>query len=1857
MLKSGQTPASQRGAEKDTFYSRFVHLLILLVLFPYALAQSAPREAIVTPPPPRLAAEYGKLPMSFEANQGQADPQVRFLSHGEGYSLFLTGGEAVLALQKPQKGDLESPKHSLLGRPGGRAMPRKTDVLRMQFVGSRRSVHPAGVDRLPGTANYFIGNDPSQWHTGVPTFGKVTYAGIYPGVDLVYYGNQNQLEYDFVVAPHADATSIHLRFAGGKKLKLDPNGNLEVIAKNGEITFRKPVIYQEKNGARLSVKGRFTLLKSDSVGFAIGKYDRSIPIVIDPILSYSTYLGGTNGASYGTAISVDGDGDAYVTGAVYATDFPATSGTYQKTNKESASTFDAFVAKLNPTGTALVYATYLGGSGNTSIAGTLNHGDYPTGIRVDSSGEAFVAGIAYSVDFPVTPGAFQPTNKGGANGVSNGFVTKINAAGSGLIYSTYLGGSGISGYAGQASLGDTGGDGCASIDIDTSGDVYVTGTAYSVDFPVTGGAYQTSNESASSGRPNAFIAKLNPQGTALDYATYLGGSNGDGGSGIAADSNEDAYIDGATYSTDFPVTSGALQNTNKASAAVGSNAFVAKLNSTGSSLVYSTYVGGSGNANGPSGNNNGDAALSIALDSSDNAYIFGLTASQDFPVTEGVFQSSNNAFAAGAPNYFIAKVNPSGSVLVYATYLGGSQPSLNAGSSGLAVDSGGDAYVTGYVLATDFPVSSNAYQSSPVCALATSGSVTEYASPVFAEINPGGTALLYSTYFGGTGGPSSVVEGTTFRTCDYGYGVALDSQNNAYLTGSAVSANFPTTSGALQTSNPANGSAFISKFLLNSGASAVPTTTTLASSEDPAPVGSSVAFTATVAPSSGIGVPTGTVTFTVDGGAGTAVTLNGSGQGSYTTSTLAAGAHTISASYSGDANDSTSSDSISETITGPAASIAVVSGSGQSATAGSAFAAPLVVLVKDANGNPVSGASVSFNGTSLSFANNTVATGANGTASTIATPTAAGTLTAMASTSGVSASAIFTLTGISTTAPTGPGIISTYAGDGTVGFSGDGGAATSAELDQPVGTAMDSAGNLYFSDSTNNRIRKVTPEGVISTYAGNGTAGFNGDGGAATSAELSGPLGIAFDDAGNLYIAESGNERVRKVTPLGIISTIAGNGTAGYNGDGIAATGAELNNPNGIVVDKSGNIYIGDYFNNRVRKVNTAGFISTVAGNGTGGYSGDGGLAIDAEVYWPAGLALDTSENLYIADDNNDRIREVNSDGMISTFAGTGYGGYNGDGIPATSAELYAPDRVTTDSAGNVYISEYGNNRIRKVNAGGIISTVAGTGTAGFSGDGGLATSAEINTPRGLTVDESGNLYISDAANNRIRKVQYQTSPPVFSPGAGTYTSAQIVAITDETAGASIYYTTDGSVPTTSSNEYTKPITISSSETLTAIATASQYSNSAAVSAAYVINITPASIALVSGSGQTTAYGSAFASPLVVIVRDASGNAVPGTVVNFSGAGLRFSGATATTGSNGEASVTATAVASGSLTASASTSGVTGTANFSLTATKAALTVTANNASVAYDRPIPALTYAVTGFVAGDAAGILTGSPAEATTAMQGSAPGTYAITITQGTLAAANYTFSFVNGTVTITSLGITATPSFSPPAGTYTSAQSVTISATPVSAIIYYTTDGTTPTTSSAQYSRAISVTGSETIGALAVAPGYSQSAVAKAVYTINLASPSFTLSASPSSTVVSEGQSAAFTLTVTPQNGFNQQVSFGCSGLPSGTACRFSPPGVTPAGAAANTTLTIGPAAAAASRPHSLWKMAGGGLAMALLFWPFRRRARCGIAVTALCAIACVIAGCGVGTNRRDYSVTVTASGGSVTQTTSLTITLVR
>lgn len=389
---------------------------------------------------------------------------------------------------------------------------------------------------------------------------------------------------------------------------------------------------------------------------------------------------------------------------------------------------------------------------------------------------------------------------------------------------------------------------------------------------------------------------------------------------------------------------------------------------------------------------------------------------------------------------------------------------------------------------------------------------------------------------------------------------------------------------------------------------------------------------------------------------------------------------------------------------------------------------------------------------------------------------------------------------IATNALAQPGIISTAAGTGIGGYSGDGGPATAAQLNHPGQITADASGNIYIAELNNNVIRKISISGIISTVAGTGVAGYSGDGGPATAAKLNSPYGIAIDGAGNLYIGDFNNQRVRKVNTSGIISTVAGTGTGGYGGDGGPAAAATLWNPGFLNVDGTGNVYVCDNQNQRVRKINVAtGIITTVAGNGTAGYSGDGGPATSARLSYPNGIFIDGVGIMYIGDASNNVIRKVNSSGIISTIAGTGVAGYSGDGGPATAAMLNLSSNLYVDAAGNILFADTYNERVRKINTSGIITTIAGTGVAGYSGDGGLATAAQLNRPDGVVIAPSGKIYISEGYNNRIRVIGPNNTPS-FSAGAtaslGLCESASatsinsLLAATDVDAGQTLAWST-----------------------------------------------------------------------------------------------------------------------------------------------------------------------------------------------------------------------------------------------------------------------------------------------------------------------------------------------------------------------------------------------------------------------------------------------------------------------------------
>ena len=847
-------------ADVQASYLRTLFVAALLVAMLSTDAARGPASASQSTIPAqkaRIIENYGGVPLSFEPNRGQAQKGVKFLSRGRSHELYLGLNEAALVLCRPVFGldradDHERKRHPL-------SESAACQVLRLEVAGASGEAEPTGEEQLPGTANYFIGRDPAQWRVSVPTYARVRYAGIYPGIDLVYYGTHRQLEFDFVVAPHADPRLIRLRMNGANRLHLAADGELVVITANGALAFHKPSIYQMVGGHRHPVAGDFVLLGKRTVGFRLGSYDRAQALVIDPVLAYSTFLGD---GDEGKAIAVDTAGDVYVTGQTCSFDFPVTPGAFQSTNHAPTNPgCTAFVTKLDQTATALVYSTYLGGSG----------GDSGNAIAVDTAGNAYVAGQTFSTDFPVTPGAIQTTNHAAANNNSNAFVTKLNPTGSALVYSTYLGGSGLSAQT------VPGTDEANAMAVDAAGNAYVTGRTFSSDFPVTAGAFQTTNHAAASDFSNAFLAKLNPAGTALVYSTYLGGSGqlkflagGDVGNAIAVDASGEAYVSGQTFSADFPVTPGAYQTTNRATAIESSNAFVTELDPAGTALVYSTYLGGSGNIL-------GDLGSAIAVDPAGNVYVSGRTGSSDFPVTQGAYQTTSHGAANNVSNAFISKLNPAGTALLYSTYLGGTGGIINltptlgmsAGdqASGLAIDGSDNAYVTGSTASADFPVTQDAYQATNHDQTGCVGGCIGGYNAFVTKLNSAGSALVYSTYLGGRGyNPRDFLGVLSFGEGDQASALAVDASGNVYVTGGANSYDFPVSAGAFQaTFNSGSGGAFVAK--LNMGATSTATTPTVTVTPASSTISSAMPLAVTVSVSGGSSSPepTGTVWLASDG--------------------------------------------------------------------------------------------------------------------------------------------------------------------------------------------------------------------------------------------------------------------------------------------------------------------------------------------------------------------------------------------------------------------------------------------------------------------------------------------------------------------------------------------------------------------------------------------------------------------------------------------------------------------------------------------------------------------------------------------------------------------------------------------------------------------------------------------------------------------------------------------------------------------------------------------------------------------------------------------------------------------------------
>jgi Beta-propeller repeat len=649
---------------------------VIMRVFPFSVGVPTSVHAA-----PKLAAPIHNEQLAFEPNHGQSPSQVQFTSRAHNYTVFLDSHEATVVFQAASQPPI--PQNASVKNGGA-----PIDFVSLHLLESNRATVPQVEELLSAKANYFLGSDPGKWRTNVPLFARVRYPSIYKDVDLVYYGTDSQLEYDFVIKPGGDPKSIRFSLEAARRPVIDRNGDLTVQVGNDQFLLRKPVAYQLVAGQRQQVSAYFQPSGHDDFGIHVGDYDRGLPLIVDPVLAYSTYLGGS--ADEGIfGIGFDEDGNIYVAGETSSVDFP----NKDAVQKHVAGSYDVFVSKFDPTGSRLIYSTYLGGSAF----------DHAIGIRIDESGSAYIAGITQSPDFPVK-NARQPT----LAGISNGFVAKLSPSGSELVFSTYLGGRNF--------------DQILALALDKHNHIYVAGSTNSQDFPVTSQAFQKVCDRGANGGfciGDAFVTQFDESGKNLVYSTYLGGRGYDTAAGLAVDEEGQAYVAGQTYSTDFP-----NKHAYQSSLSGFADAFVTKLNAAGSEVLFSTFLGGS----------SFDGANDLALDRQGNVYVTGITGSTDFPLVRP-FQSRNQG---GQFDGFLAKLDLETSQLIYSTYVGGNGIDY---PFRITVNSRGEASVIGFTSSTNFPLL-NPIQSSY------RGGITD--AFVF-TLDRTGEKPRFSTYLGGSG--------------------------------------------------------------------------------------------------------------------------------------------------------------------------------------------------------------------------------------------------------------------------------------------------------------------------------------------------------------------------------------------------------------------------------------------------------------------------------------------------------------------------------------------------------------------------------------------------------------------------------------------------------------------------------------------------------------------------------------------------------------------------------------------------------------------------------------------------------------------------------------------------------------------------------------------------------------------------------------------------------------------------------------------------------------------------------------------------------------------------------------------------
>ena len=688
-------------------------------------------------------ADRGSADIVFERNIGQADGRFEFVAQGSRHVIRL------------------APTQAEFDFPGSRREPARQ--IRATIAGAQQQVQGQAQQPLGGRVNYLRGNDPKKWLTDIPTFGRVSYPQIYPGIDLVYHGSGGYVENDFIVSPGADPSRIRITFEGADAMGVESDGTVTIAAGKHRLSWKKPSLYQETaTGRRKLVEGRFRQDGNQSIGFEVGIYDLNLPLVIDPVITYATYLGTPN-TEAAFRVAADASGNAYIVGGSNSEQFPISPSNAYHDSTAGGLSGDVILAKLNAAGSQMIFTTHIGG-GQSNTGG---------GIALDAAGNIYLTGLTSSSDFPHTTDL--TTDAISTN--ENCFVMKLNPSATQVIYSTLIGGSNF--------------DACNGIGLDSAGNAYVAGATMSTDFPTVKGVQTSLMTSLSSPyNVDAFIAKLSADGTKLLYSTYLGGSNADAALAIVTDPAGNAYVTGYTDSTNFPVSNGVIQPSFGGSGGQydttysSGDAFVIKMSPTGS-IVYSTYLGGKRD----------DIGFAIAIDAQGNAYVGGSTLSTNFP-TMLPFQAQNAGYGgetnpAGINNDifyagdgFIAELNPTGTALVFSSYLGGS---LDDRVAGVAVDSTGNIWVTGQTLsqAPSFPITPNATQTTNAGDNGSNQGVFQLGDAFLTEISASRT-ITFSTFLGGA-------------SADWASSVALDGQGGVIIAGGTSSNNFPATKGAYQT--------------------------------------------------------------------------------------------------------------------------------------------------------------------------------------------------------------------------------------------------------------------------------------------------------------------------------------------------------------------------------------------------------------------------------------------------------------------------------------------------------------------------------------------------------------------------------------------------------------------------------------------------------------------------------------------------------------------------------------------------------------------------------------------------------------------------------------------------------------------------------------------------------------------------------------------------------------------------------------------------------------------------------------------------------------------------------------------------